>query len=250
MRIMARPRFFVPDATPSGTPLALPEDEAHHALHVLRLREGAEVGVFDGRGHEWIARVVTAGKRTGVTVELAGAVEPVAEPPVQVTLAIGLLKGDQMDAVVRDATMLGVTAMVPISTEHVVVPARVRGAGAVERWQRVAVASAKQCGRAVVPTVEPIESVTSVLERKDAGARLMCVEPRQTRARAIAVDSRARPERALVLIGPEGGWSAAEIMIAEGTGATLVHLGPRTLRAETAPTVMLSALWTVWGWQL
>lgn len=245
---MPRPRFFVPEASQAGFTLALSDAEAHHAVHVLRLREGAEVGVFDGRGHEWIARVVTAGKRTGVTVELAGAVAPAAEPPVLVTLAVGLLKGDQMDAVVRDATMLGVAAIVPMSTEHVVVPAHVRGAGAVERWQRVAVASAKQCGRAVVPTVEPIESVTSVLERTDAGARLMCVEPRHARARAIAIDSVARPARALVLVGPEGGWSAAEIGIAEGTGATLVHLGPRTLRAEVAPTVLLSALWTVWGW--
>lgn len=245
--LVAKARFYAPDAG-GRVRVTLRDDEAHHAMHVLRLREGAEVGVFDGRGREWIARVVEAGKRTGVSVVLDREVAAAAEPPVEVTLAAGLLKGDQMDEVVRDATALGVAAIVPITSEHVVVPARVRGEESIERWRRVAIASAKQCGRAVVPAIEPVVSVASLLERPFEGARFLCVEPLRAGARAVGVSDEDRPERALVLIGPEGGWSPVEVTIAQGAGATLVHLGPRTLRAEIVPTVLLSALWTSWGW--
>ena len=99
------PRFFAPGAHVERTVVTLPSDESHHLTNVLRLAVGDEVAVFDGDGHEWRARVASAGRRAA-TIELGPAVTPVPEPSVHVTLGIGILKSDQMDAVVRDATAL------------------------------------------------------------------------------------------------------------------------------------------------
>jgi 16S rRNA (uracil1498-N3)-methyltransferase len=244
-----RPRFFAPSASDKSSTVTLASDEAHHLRHVLRLGVGADISVFDGRGREWTGRVVAPPKAREVTVELVAEIAPVAEPPVRVTLGIGMLKGDQMDVVMRDATMLGVAEVVPVASEHVSVPARAwRNASVVERWQRIAVASAKQCGRAVVPVVTPVRPFETVLNGMNVEKCLMCVEPAALESRSIELSALARPLTALGLVGPEGGWSSAEIDLATRRGAKLLNLGPRTIRAETAPTVFLSSLWTIWGW--
>jgi 16S rRNA (uracil1498-N3)-methyltransferase len=157
-----------------------------------------------------------------------------------------VLTGDQFDEVVRDATMLGVTRIVPMATDHVTVPKRARGPQSLDRWRRIAIASVKQCGRAVVPDIAPVASFAEVLGGSPA-RKVMCVEPAIAGALAIAAAGSKAPAVTL-LIGPEGGWSSGEVAEAARAGATLVHLGPRTLRAERAPVVALSALWTLWGW--
>ncbi len=246
---MPIPRVLVPSITAADRVVSLPAADAHHLARVLRASAGDEVHVFDGHGREWTGRLA---RLTGssASVEIAHEVTPAAEPHVRLTLAVGLLKGDQMDSVVRDATMLGAFAIVPMATAHVVVPARARKSPkALERWRRVAVASAKQCGRAVVPEVKAVTPLEDVLASAAAVPTFMCVEP------GLAVDgldkagaSRTRPMAAIVLVGPEGGWAIAEVEQARSLGVSLIHLGPRTLRAETVPTVVLTALWTAWGW--
>jgi 16S rRNA (uracil1498-N3)-methyltransferase len=240
---MGLPRFFAPDAEPGRALVDLPDDEAHHLRHVLRLAVGDQVIAFDGAGHEWSARVSDAG-RSGVQLVLEAETTPVAEPLVRITLGIGLLKGDQMDTVVRDATALGVAEIVPLLSDHVVVPTR---AVRIDRWKRVAVSSAKQCHRAVVPKVHPMEPLDRLIERSSLAARLICVEP-AAGPPLPAFQTAAAPSSALLLVGPEGGWASAEVDLALRAGCTPVGLGPRTLRAETVPTVALAALWTVWGW--
>jgi 16S rRNA (uracil1498-N3)-methyltransferase len=242
-----RPRFYVPEATAAGV-IELPAEEAHHLRHVLRLGEGAELSVFNGRGREWTGRVLSADRHGTIGVELLGDLAPAPEPAVRVTLGIGLLKGDQMDAVVRDATMLGVARIVPIVSSHVVVPARAwRGDAAIARWHRVAVSSAKQCGRAVVPEIAAASRFDEVIDAAGQDSRLICVEPSHGGA-AMSLPADPRPDGAIALVGPEGGWSSAELAAADAREFHRLHLGPRTLRAETAPTVLLSALWTAWGW--
>ena len=243
---MAVPRLYVPSMFAGIERVALPKDEAHHVTRVLRLPTGATVRIFDGRGHEWSGHLETGAKRGEFSVIVEGEATPVAEPDVAVTLAIGVLKGDQMDAVVRDATALGVAAIVAMETAHVTVPPRAWQSGAaVERWQRVAVAAAKQCGRAVVPTVRPVSALPEVL-RAGADTIWLCAEPIVAEGRTTNVDRRGAS--ALVLVGPEGGWAEQEVQLALRAGAGLFYLGPRRLRAELAPIVALSSLWTKWGW--
>ncbi|MEO6223158.1 MAG: 16S rRNA (uracil(1498)-N(3))-methyltransferase [Vicinamibacterales bacterium] len=243
---MSRPRIYWPSAEPPGDSVEFRADDAHRLKHVLRLSPGDPIALFDGRGHEWTGRVETVTKQV-VQVSALVSVTPVAERRVPVTLAVGVLKGDQMDAVVRDATMLGVVAIVPLRTSHVTVPPKAWQTGASrERWQRVAIASATQCRRAVVPDVRAVTDYETCL-REAAAIRLICVEP-EIAAPATDWSSVAPPSSVQLLIGPEGGWSDSEVRQALAAGAQVVSLGPRTLRAETAPVVALTLVSAAWGW--
>jgi 16S rRNA (uracil1498-N3)-methyltransferase len=234
-------RFYAPLVSAAGAPVALPEEEAHHLAHVMRLGVGRVVHVFDGRGHEYRAEVVEVSKH-GVVVRPGDPVQPAPEGPLRLVLAQAILKGDHMDAVIRDATMMGVTAVRPLQTDHVTVPARaIAGTRLAARWTRSAVGSAKQCGRAVVPDVERPARVADVL--RGGVTTLMLVEPRHASSLDGDVSELVRRGDDLVLMaGPEGGWSDAELALADRSGVSRWSLGPRTLRADSAALVALSVL--------
>jgi 16S rRNA (uracil1498-N3)-methyltransferase len=242
-------RVYMSDVTAGATRVEVRGDEAHHLARVVRARVGDAIGVFDGRGREWRGWVDEVTKES-VVVTLNGEVPAVVEPPVQVTLAIGVLKGDQMDSVVRDATVMGVSAIVPLATDHVTVPARAwRDDGATARWHRVAVAAAKQCQRAVVPSISGVVPFGELWAAPRAEMVLACVEPGATGVTAGAGwQTLERPASALLLVGPEGGWSIDEVAQITAHGGHVVSLGPRTLRAESAPAVAMTTLWSTWGW--
>ncbi len=236
MFTVSLPRVLIPDVTLPE--ITLPADEAHHVRQVLRFEMGDPLIVFDGAGHEWDARITAVTKRD-VVLTILGDRMPAPEPPMLVTLAVGLLKGQAMDEVVRDATALGVAAIVPMITAHCVVPKRARGDEAIERWQRIAVASAKQCGRAKLPEITAVTTFADVL-LMPADLRLICLEPVFS---GTAPSLPSTPRSAMLLVGPEGGWSENEVALARSGGYQNWQLGPLTLRAELAPTVALSQLW-------
>jgi 16S rRNA (uracil1498-N3)-methyltransferase len=245
-------RFYAPGAADGGRLVDLPPEEARHLARVLRLRAGAEVRVFDGAGHEFRAVVETVG-RAGVRVRLVEPVAAAPEPRVRVTVAQAVLKGDHMDAVVRDATMLGAAAIRPLATARTQVAAaalaRRRG---VERWRRVAVAAAKQSRRAVVPAVSAPTDLAAYLAEVSARERLclMLVEPGAPppAAREAALLTRLPPPaEADLLVGPEGGWSPDELEAGLRAGCVLLTLGRRTLRADAVALVALAVLLFAWG---
>jgi 16S rRNA (uracil1498-N3)-methyltransferase len=243
-------RFFAPRAERAGDRVALPDEEAQHLTRVLRLKAGAAVRVFNGRGHEFDALIDKAGK-SGVQVIVGAAREPAArEPRVAVTLAQAVLKGDKMDDIVRDAVMMGVAAIQPIVTarSEVTLLSLQRGTR-LERWARIAISSAKQCGRATVPPIlEPrtLEAMVAALASVALpGPALMFVEP-SAAADAIALgDLRAPTRETTAIIGPEGGWEPAEIERAS-TACRFVTLRAPTLRADAMALVALTALFTIW----
>jgi 16S rRNA (uracil1498-N3)-methyltransferase len=214
---------------------------------VLRLDTGADVRIFDGHGREWRGRIVALSRRE-VLVDLLEPVAPVQEPPVTINLVVGLLKGDQMSDVVRDATALGVCRIVPCVSSHVAVHSAARRTLAVDRLARIAASSASQCGRARVPVVEDVRSFSDLIVDPSGGLRVICVEPSLGAITRPLPEGPGRPAVATLFIGPEGGWAPAELSQADGAGAIFLSLGPRTLRAELAPTVALSVLWARWGW--
>lgn len=250
-----RPRFYVPQIDERAERVDLPDDEAEHLMRVLRLGVGDEVDVFDGRGGMWRAAIVDANKK-------AAAVRPLErltaapELGVHVTLVMSVLKADKMDDVVRDAVMLGVAAIHPVISERAEtsMAALARG-NRIARWERIAVSSAKQCGRAVVPAVyhaTPLDWYWN--EKSDpstsagAGAvRVMCVEPSAALGEVKWVRQIAKPKAVHLIVGPEGGWSVTEVAAAHASGAILMTLGSRTLRADAVPIVALTALLTTWG---
>lgn len=242
------PRVYAPALTASAPSLVLPDEEADHLRRVMRVKPGDPVRVFDGRGLEREGVTSSVGKHA-VTVELGRTVVSARECRTRIVLAQAVLKGEKTDDLVRDAVMLGVAAIQPLLTARTEVPAGAftRG-GRVERWQRIAVASAKQCGRAVVPEVRPPLSLAACLAADRSARRLLLAEP------AAAVDGRtpstgwaAAPESALLLIGPEGGWAPEEVDAAGRAGAVPLTLGARTLRADATALVALSVLLYAWG---
>jgi 16S rRNA (uracil1498-N3)-methyltransferase len=255
-----QPRAYAPDLDPSQKTAALSPEESAHLVRVLRLEAGARVLVFDGRGTQYLARVTTAAKDR-VTLALLDPAPPAPEPRVRLTLAQAVLKGEKMDAVVRDATMMGVSAVIPLITERTVIPRSALEMGRVrERWHRIAVSSAKQCGRGIVPEIGPPERLTDLFEAQAQDApdvmRLQLVEPSAVAAAtdASATDALTNgrlpaepsPSGTLIAIGPEGGWSPAEVDQAREAGWQAWTLGARTLRAESAPLAALSILTYAW----
>jgi uncharacterized protein len=254
-------RFHAPNLVPGSRSVELTPDESEHLGRVLRLRAGADVCLFDGRGREYEGRVELVDRsRVVVSVgrELPGRD---TEPRVAVVLAQALLKGDAMDQVVRDAVMLGVSRIVPLETERCEMPAkRVKASGRVARWQRIAVSSVKQCGRTVVPEVTAPRRLEECLREFGGTTRYLLTEPAlaahpvgtrlQPGAADVSVGTRLQPcatPSVLLLVGPEGGWAPEEAAVAAAAGCQPLTLGPRTLRADAAAIVGLTALQCFFG---
>lgn len=238
------PRFFAPDLTDDSPRVLLPAGESTHLARVLRLAAGADVEVFDGRGTVR-AGVVERASAQGSLVRVGARLAAAPEPPVPMVLAVSLLKGDAMDAVVRDATVLGACEIWPVRATRSNVPARAADA-ARERWTRVAVAAAKQCGRGVLPTMAPVRALTDVLVdvREDLPVRLWLTEP--AAARGQSADVPVPPRGLCLAIGPEGGWTAEEMEWASAAGWQPWTLAPVTLRAEHVVLAALSVVRYAW----
>jgi 16S rRNA (uracil1498-N3)-methyltransferase len=248
--------------SPGDETVALPRDEGEHLTRVLRLGAGDTVAVFDGRGQEFLARVVTASRRD-VHVQLVSRLDAAAEPSVSLTLVQAVLKTDKMDDIVRDAVMLGVASIQPIVTARTetTVAALLRGAR-VERWQRVALASVKQSRRAVLPEIRTPLSFETWLSEPQPAMVVMLVEP-TVRLPAPSFEGKPdatygseplssireqpAPADAALVVGPEGGWTDEECAAARARGCRLVTLGHRTLRADAVPVAAISVLQFLWG---
>jgi 16S rRNA (uracil1498-N3)-methyltransferase len=243
-------RFYAPDAAAPGDVIDLPADEAQHLTRVLRLKAGDAVRVFNGRGDEFEARVEGPAK-AGVRVRIGSRHAAASEAGVAITLAQAVLKGDKMDDVVRDAVMMGVASIQPIVTARAEVKrATIERSRRRERWERIAVSSAKQCGRAVVPHIRPTLEFSDLLaaltDMRMSNPAVMLVEPGASGdAIRLSELAQAPPREVTVLIGPEGGWAEEEIR--RGADAChLVTMGARTLRADAMAIVALAALFSRW----
>jgi 16S rRNA (uracil1498-N3)-methyltransferase len=181
-------------------------------------------------------------------VHLLSRVEPAHESSTQLTLVQAVLKGDKMDDVVRDAVMLGVASIQPVVSRRTefTVASLLRGTR-LDRWCRIALASAKQSHRAVLPEILTPLSFETWLDEPPPDLRLMFVEPGLDGAEPLGVLRTApAPARASIVVGPEGGWEPSECAAAQSRGLRLVSLGGRTLRADAVPIAALSVLQFLW----
>lgn len=241
---MSLHRFHVPSAAP-GARVELPEHTAHHAREVLRLRPGTEVHVFDGAGAEFLA-VLDEVSRRGVFARLGGRTTSRPESSLRLVLAVSPLKGDRMEMVVQKATELGVSEIWPVVTFRTDAAARPALAGSRgERWDRIASGAAEQCGRAVVPRVAPTTTLGGLIARPFDGTRAALLETEGHPALA----SLAVPDGLglLLLIGPAGGFEAAEMGLLRAAAFQPASLGPRVLRAETAAVAAVAIAQSTWG---
>ena len=234
-------RLFVGQPLATGVELSLPPGPARHA-QVRRVQPGDTVTLFDGSGSDWPATVIAVG-RSEVRVRLGDAVAVAHELSHPVTLALGMPANERMDWLVEKATELGVTRLQPLLTERSVLRlAGERSERKREHWQAVAEAACEQCGRARVPVIEPVRTLDEWLPLAPAGLRLLLSLHPVARALPGLARTLAPGMAVCSLSGPEGGLTAAEEQAALAAGFTAAGLGPRVLRAETAPLALLSWL--------
>jgi len=212
-------RFFIDADLAASTTVALSRDEQHHA-RVVRVREGEEVEVFNGRGAAFVAKYSENGLQV---LKLA----PDREARTAIHLAMSIINLDKFDIVLQKATELGVRSIIPVVADRVEIRAE-RYRGKAERWRKIVFEAVKQSGRSVIPIVEEPQPFDEIVKRD--GTKIVFD------ADAEATSNEVR-DAAILFIGPEGGWSERELQLAREHGCAFERLGIRRLRAETAAIV-------------
>jgi len=240
-------RFHLSPAECKTGPLTLAGREAHHALHVLRVRTGDQVVILDGAGRELLCRVENFDRDKLQLIVLE--TKSIPAPPCQITLLQAVPKGKIIESIIQKATELGVTRIVPLLSERVVVDLDEKHAGRkAEKWQQVAVEAIKQCGAAWLPSVDRPVTPKEFLARKEtfelplvASLQPGAEHPRNYFRKFEAQHGR-KPRSACIWIGPEGDFTAEEVGAITSAGAWPITLGRLILRVETAATYCLSIL--------
>jgi 16S rRNA (uracil1498-N3)-methyltransferase len=233
-------RLWVEHEFAPGRVLELPPAAVRH-VQVRRLQPGDSLTLFDGHGKQCRAELLAL-TRHNASVSLAESTMPPAESAVAVTVALGVPTNERMDMLVEKATELGVAALQPLLTERSVL--RLTGERAERRrvhWQAVAGSACEQCGRATVPLVHPVASLQSWMGGlgPPREARWL-LSPRSDACPLKQLDLPTTGAALLALSGPEGGLSEAEEAQARALGFIPASLGPRILRADTAPLALLA----------
>ncbi|HSA89488.1 MAG TPA: 16S rRNA (uracil(1498)-N(3))-methyltransferase [Burkholderiales bacterium] len=231
------PRFFLDAPLRAGSVCTLSEEAGHHAIHVLRLREGEDVTLFNGRGGEYAARIASI-RRLAIMVDILQHRALERESPLRVTLVQGVSAGEKMDSTLRKAVELGVAEVQPVLAARSV--ARPKGERAETRrahWQKVVIAACEQCGRNRVPEVHPLIALPD-FRPVGEGTRIL-LSPLST----MPLSRIPRNAESFVLAaGPEAGFTAEEEGALASAGFVPASLGPRVLRTETAAVAALAAL--------
>lgn len=237
-------RFYIPPASWNLDQLTLDEGETHHALDVLRMNQGEKAVVFDGRGHEATVELAAVTKKSVTLRKLHHA----KAPPVacQITLAQAVPKGKNMDLIVQKAVELGASAIAPLLSERTIVQVEEEEAGRKQqKWQAVAIEAAKQCGQNWLPQVDAPRSLKDFFAQ-NRRYDLMLIASLQPDAlhlkKLLGELGEKRPKTVLILVGPEGDFTPAEIGLAKSHGCRPITLGPIVLRTETAAFYCLSVL--------
>lgn len=236
-------RFYLPpESSSQGDEIFLTGREAHHALHVLRVRRGERVTVLDGIGHEMLCDVQESDRDK---IRLCVRERKNAAPlPCQITLLQALPKGKLIESIIQKATELGAARIVPLLSERVVVHLKDKETGRkAAKWQLVAIEAMKQCGAPWLPRVEEAVTPEDFLARKENFnlALVGSLQPDAKHPREY-LQSPQRPKSAAIWIGPEGDFTPGEIDAIKASGAKPITLGPLVLRTETAATYCLSIL--------
>ena len=242
-------RFFLEDAAQVGDVVTLNATDSYHLSRVLRRRPGSQIELVSAN-RVFAAEILST--EDLVSVRLLTELAAYSEALLELILLQGLAKGERMELVLQKAVELGASRIVPVACERSVV--RLAGAKAqakVERWQKIADAAAKQCGRTRLVEVAPVQSLAQALAELPPGCRVI-MPWEEADGRKVGLSLRQAltaepPQSAAVIIGPEGGLTAQEAELAQAQGASLVTLGRRILRTETAAIAVLAVMMYVWG---
>ena len=232
-------RFYDDQSFQTGGEAELGENASHHIGKVLRMAEGDELILFNGQGGEWQARITRISKKA-VSVSVITFSDENRTPPLAVTVALPMIKGDRMDYAIQKATEMGAAKIVVLDTERCEV--RLKGERAdkkLAQWQAIAISACEQCGLNIPPQVSGVENLKTWLGSALPARKLIAHPGEKPFDPAVLTQG----ESLVLLTGPEGGFSEEELLAAQEAGFTPFALGERVLRAETAPVALLAALW-------
>ena len=236
-------RFFVEPARLAGDRVPLDGEVLHHLATVLRLRPGDELELLDGSGLICRCQILSLERRRGEARVLSRL--RVAEQPLPVQLLQALPKGDKFDLVLQKGTELGITRFVPVLTgRSVPLPDGSREEKRLQRWRRIVREAARQCRRPIIPEVAPPCGLAEALALAD-GLKLMLWEEESRPLASLLGPS--VPTGVTLLVGPEGGFAAAEVERSAAAGFVPVRVGPRILRSETAGFAVAAIVQYVYG---
>ena len=239
-------RFFVDLPLRLGTTVELPSACAHHALRVLRLRDGQEVTVFNGQGGEFHGRLLTTKNHSAAFI--SERFDPrEAELRWRITVAQGLVSNEKMDWIVEKSIELGAFAIQALTMERSVT--KLSGERAERRrqhWMALSYSASEQCGRNRVAAILPLTSLTQWLEMSPSDGMRLMLSPQASHP-LQGVSAPPLGQDVFLLVGPEGGFSSDEAQAAQAAGFVPVCLGPRVLRCETAAAATLAMLTALWA---
>ena len=240
---MRIPRLYTSQNLDIGALVSMDKDAARYLKSVLRMTSGQMITLFNGKGGEYAAEVVSLSKNQA-TVTIKESLSNDRESLLKIHLVIGVSRGERMDWVIQKATELGVHSITPIFSERSEVKLTgLRLEKRLTHWQQISISACEQCLRNVVPTINPAVSLQQCLDSNEGGIKIV-LHHRTDRA---ITDLQNNDNIITILVGPEGGLSDNEITLAETHGYSAVKLGPRVLRTETAPLAAISILQSLWG---
>lgn len=238
---MRTPRLFVDEALAPHTTLTLKDAQAHYLRNVLRSRDGDPLTLFNGKGGEYRGTILVVGKKE-VSVDIEAFMAEDRESQLTIKLGLGITKRDSMDAALQKSTELGATEITPLLSEYTSVPERSL-ASRHGHWLQITRSACEQCERNRPPRLNAPISAGEWINTVTADLKLVA-HPGDSNGLG---EQDPAPRSIAVLIGPEGGVSEGELALATATAFVPVSLGPRILRADTAPVAMLALIQARWG---
>ncbi len=241
-------RFFIPPDQINSNKVLILGSDVSHIRTVLRLKSGDKIQVLDGTGFCYQVELIEIKKKM-VSGQIFSKEPFDTESPIEVTLGQALLKGNKFDQVIRKSVELGVFTLIPLSTERTLIKGLPAGIeNKTRRWQKIAMDASKQCGRNRVPEIKKtLFSISEFCAQFSKSDLKLCLWEDETTTRLYDVFQDKSPRKIILLTGPEGGFSHNEVTEIKSHGFRLITLGPRILRAETAPIVALAIVQNKWG---
>ncbi len=240
---MRIPRAYIDAELAIGAELSLSDEVHNHLVKVLRMRVEQQLVLFNGDGHDYLARLTEVEKRRS-SVVIESAEVRTNESPLRIQIGQGLSRGERMDFAIQKATELGVCGITPLFTERSEVRLNAeRQAKRTKHWQQVAISACEQSFRAVLPTISEPEPLSEWLQHCNADLKLVL----SPHTEPLVLAELERPKSVAILIGPEGGLEENEVQQAITAGFHSWLVGPRVLRTETAPVAAAAVLHYLWG---
>ena len=235
-------KVFVDVSLADSDQVRITGEDVTHITRVIRLREDDEITVCDSDGTDCVC-LISGISKDEVTARIVRRSENMTEPPISITLYQGVPKGDKLDSVVQKCVELGAQRVVPVAMKRSVAVIK-DSKKKQQRLQKIADEAAKQCGRGRLITVDEVKSFREAIDeaKKRYNLRLLPYEDEKVQTLKEVLKSSADAKEICIFIGPEGGFDQSEVELAKEAGFSVVSMGPRILRTETAPLAAITAV--------